>query len=347
MDAQGFSLPDWQRVHGIPLASGQLRTELQDFNVVEILGFEASGEGEHDFLYIEKTGANTAWIARGLAKFAGVPVRDVGFAGMKDRRAVTRQWFSVRRPAGVKADWEQFDRPGVSVLDIRRHHRKLRRGTHQGNRFQVTIRALSDNNAEIIDRLQSIAETGVPNYFGEQRFGRNGNNVALAHDLFGRRRRMPREKRSMALSTARSLIFNDILSSRVEAGNWNTLIEGDTANLDGSGSVFSIEGIDMELQERCRMFDIHPTGALWGKESPTTRAAARELEERAAEGWPKLAAGLVRTVDEARRSLRLIVKNLEWSKESDCIELKFSLSRGGFATAVLRECVAYAVASNT
>ena len=308
--------------------------------MVEIPSFELTGEGEHDFLYIEKTKANTPWVARALARHAGVPVRDVGYAGMKDRRAVTQQWFSVRRPGGEKANWQQLELEGVSILETQRHNRKLRRGAHQGNQFKLLIRDLSDPNSTLQRRLEAIAAAGVPNYFGEQRFGRNGNNIHLAQRVFTRKK-MPREQRSIALSAARSLIFNDVLSARVSAGNWNTILEGDIANLNGSGSIFPVADADAEMQQRCRDFDIHPTGPLWGKGAPTTTGEAAELEKQAAENRPDLVAGLERTTDESRRALRLVVQDLKWDLNEESLLLEFSLSRGGFATAVLREILSY------
>lgn len=309
---------------------------------MEISGFELSGDGEHDYLYIEKTDANTSWVARGLARHAGIHIRDVGFAGMKDRHAVTRQWFSVRRPGGPKADWNLLKLDGVSVLETQRHNRKLRRGALKGNRFQLRIRALSDPDSTLTDKLQSIVESGVPNYFGEQRFGRNGNNIAMAQRYFAGRK-LPREQRSIALSAARSLIFNDVLSCRVLAGNWDTLVDGDIVNLDGSGSIFAADSVDAELRKRCCEFDIHPTGTLWGKGAPTAGGEAAEIERGIAEQRADLAAGLERNADEGRRALRLRVRDLEWELQDDSLMLAFSLTRGEYATAVLREIIAYDV----
>jgi len=335
-------LPDWHRSSGRPTATGRLRCEPQDFKVVEIPGFELTGAGEHDYLNIEKTNANTSWVARGLARYARVPVRDIGFAGMKDRRAVTRQWFSVRRPGGEKANWDRLDLEGVSVLDIQRHDRKLRRGSHRGNHFQICLRSLSDEEpaTPLDERLARIAAAGVPNYFGEQRFGWNGGNIDLAMRCF-KGGRMPRGQRSIAFSAARSLIFNDVLSARVLAGDWNSLRDGDIANLNGSGSIFPVGSIDVELQRRCHEFDLHPTGVLWGKGAPTTTGSANEIERQAAQSRPELARGLERNTDEGRRALRLEVKELEWAQSNDALTLSFSLLRGGFATAVLRELVCY------
>jgi tRNA pseudouridine13 synthase len=333
-------LPDWSRAHGGPLLRGRLRQSAEDFEVTEILGFEPDGNGEHDFLWIEKKHTNTTWLARQLAEFAGIAPRDVGFCGMKDRLAVTRQWFSVRRPGGTAADWSALDVEGARVLKTTRNTRKLRRGAHAGNQFRIVVRNVSDTdekpgNESLEQRIKTIGEQGVPDYFGEQRFGREGGNLGLAESFFAGKR-LKREKRSIALSSARAWLFNHILQARVEAGSWTELEAGDIAALDGSGSIFAVEEIDETLRQRCRDLDLHPTGPLWGEGSNPL-----ESERTVAEQFPKLVAGLEKYTKASRRSLRLAVRNLNASLEGDALTLDFYLARGGFATAVLRELVDY------
>ena len=185
MPANPGVLPDWNRAHGAPIFAATIRARPSDFQVVEILGFEPDGSGDHDFLWLEKAAANTDWVARQLARHAGVRTADVGYAGMKDRHAVTRQWFSL--PRGRGTDWTSFDVDGVKILDVRRHHRKLRRGTHKGNAFRIALRSrdIAGVAGEIDERLSTIGARGVPNYFGPQRFGRQGANLDLARRLFG------------------------------------------------------------------------------------------------------------------------------------------------------------------
>ena len=139
MPATDCQIPDWSRAFGKPLFQGLIKQAASDFEVTEVPGFSCSGDGEHDYLWIEKSGANTAWVARALARHAKITARDVGFAGMKDRHAVTRQWFSVRRPAGG-TDWESFAAEGVQLLDSDRHSRKLKRGAHRGKRSSAAHR---------------------------------------------------------------------------------------------------------------------------------------------------------------------------------------------------------------
>jgi len=319
-------MPDWARAHGAPLFSATIRTQPQDFRVEEDLPFEFSGDGEHDYLHVEKTGANTEWVSRQLARFAGVPARDVGYAGLKDRHAVTRQWFSV--PRWHAPDWNVFVAEGVRLLEVRRHNRKLRRGAHRGNAFHIVLRgdAIEKHHEAVAQRVSVIRERGVPNYFGDQRFGRDGANVGLADD-WAAGKRMPRHLRSLAISTARSLMFNERLEQRVQAGDWDRVLPGDVVNLDGSNSIFTADVVDADLEARCRALDLHPAGVLWGDGAPG-----------AAEGHEAWVAALARArVEVGWRALRLRVTALEAAPSEDAIEIRFSLPSGAFATSVLRE----------
>ena len=323
-----MSLPDWARAHGEPLFAAQIKAQPEDFVVHEVLGFDFSGEGEHDYLRIEKTGANTEWVARQLAHHADVPARDVGYSGLKDRHAVTRQWFSV--PRWNAPDWGRLDVEGVTLLEQRRHGKKLRRGTHNRNRFSIVLRG-DTGDADLLDeRLQAVAASGVPNYFGEQRFGRGGSNLELA-DAWAAGRRLPRHKRSIAISAARSYLFNRILDARVRDSTWNRILPGDTVNLDGTGSVFSVDDVDDETRGRCEALDIHPAGLLCGD-----GAQPPEMLTDCDDWLGALGRARVRA---AYRSLRLRVLDLEWSQEPGTLTLQFALGRGAFATSVLREVV--------
>ena len=318
-----MSLPDWARACGAPIFAARIRTTPGDFQVTEELGFEFTGDGEHDYLWVEKTGTNTEWLARQLAVFADVPAKDVGYAGLKDRHAVTRQWFSV--PRWNSPDWKTLDVDGVEVLDVQRHNKKLRRGAHKTNTFRIVLRGddLNIGVDALEKRIQTIRETGVPNYFGEQRFGRGGSNLALA-DVWASGKRLPRHKRSLAISSIRSFVFNELLDVRVQNGTWNTLLPGDTVNLDGTGSVFDVDEVDDELLRRCQEMDIHPAGELIGDGSGT-----------GPERW--LAALAKARVEKGTRSLRLRVDGLEMQTDDGAVVLSFTLGRGAYATAVLRE----------
>ena len=334
------AIPLWARATGESLFDASIRSVPSDFVVTEKCDIEFSGEGEHDFLWIEKTGTNTHWVAECLAKHGNIPLRDVGYAGLKDRHAITRQWFSVRRLGAV--DWTEFSEDGVEILEVQRHRRKLRRGAHSSNAFKIALRSENlDACASAIDeRLTVIARDGVPNYFGEQRFGRGGSNIDLCKSVFAGRR-LSRAKRSIALSAARSLIFNTVLEQRVVQGSWNKILPGELANLDGSGSVFAVEDVDDELIRRCDEQDIHPSGSLWGDGSPRCTGEVAALESAAAEAYSDIAAGLVAArMEPASRALRLRVSELRWQIDQDALWLEFELAKGGYATAVLREIAA-------
>jgi tRNA pseudouridine13 synthase len=305
------------------LFAAAIRSVPGDFLVTEQLGWQFSGDGEHDFLWIEKTGANTEWVARQLARHADVPARDVGYAGLKDRHAITRQWFSV--PRWNAPDWAVLDVEGVVVRDVQRHSKKLRRGAHQANAFEIVLRgdAIGDYADALAERVAIIREQGVPNYFGEQRFGHDGANLRLADDWAGGKR-LPRHKRSIAISTIRSFVFNEQLDARVRDGSWNILKAGDKANLDGSGSVFDVDEVDAELTRRCSDMDIHPTGVLVGDGTALGPEPWREALARA-------------RVEPGTRSLRLGVADMDCVPGGDAATVSFTLGRGAFATSVLRE----------
>jgi tRNA pseudouridine13 synthase len=335
-----LALPQWLRAHGAPLFSASIRDQPADFRVVENLGFELSGAGEHDYLWIEKTASNTEWVARQLARHAGVRAADVGFAGLKDRHAITRQWFSV--PVRGDTDWASFAADGVTILDARRHQRKLRRGGHDDNTFRIalrTSRAAAMRDA-VDERLARIRTHGVPNYFGPQRFGHDGGNVALARRLF-QGARLRRDKRSIAISAARSFLFNEILTARVADGSWQRILPGERVNLDGSGSVFRAEAVDEEIERRARELDIHPTATLWGLRDEISQGAIETLERNATQAHRDLRTGLERlAVKASHRALRLRVSELSWEVEDDVLWVEFRLPPGAFATSVLREIAA-------
>ena len=326
--------------HGAPLLAARIRSSAEDFFVEELPAFEASGAGEHLLLTIEKRGMNTAFAAKRIATWAGVDESAIGIAGMKDRHAVTRQRFTVWLPKRIAPDIAALQSDDLRVLDHAWHARKLPRGALAGNRFVLVLRDIEGDVAAIQTRLQAIAAQGVPNYFGEQRFGRGGGNVQQAVAMFAGRR-VKREERSMLLSAARSELFNRVLAARVEAGNWNAAVDGDVWMLDGSRSVFGPEAFTDELQARLTAFDIHPTGPLWGEGELRGIDAARGVELAALEGdtASRLRAGLERAgLKQERRALRLRPDGLAWRWLDDgALELRFDLPPGCYATTVLRE----------
>ena len=328
------------RAHGASVLTARIRVSAEDFFVEELPAFEASGAGEHLLLTIEKRGMNTAFAAKRIAAWAGVDESAIGQAGMKDRHAVTLQRFTVWLPKKVAPDFDALQSDDLRVLDHAWHARKLPRGALAGNRFVLVLREVEGQRDAIDARLQAIATQGVPNYFGEQRFGRGGNNVQQAVAMFAGRR-VKREERSMLLSAARSELFNRVLAARVEAGTWNSALDGEVWMLDGSRSVFGPEALTDALQARLDGFDLHPTGPLWGEGELRSGDVAREVELAAMQGdsATRLRNGLERAgLKQERRALRLQPSELRWQWLDDAaLELRFALPPGCYATTVLRE----------
>ena len=329
------------RAYGTPPLTATLRSTPDDFRVEEILGYDADGEGEHALLWVEKREANTDWVARELARFAGVSPVNVGYAGLKDRHAVARQAFTVQLPGKADPDWSAFPHAEVKVLASTRHKRKLKRGALRGNRFVLVLRDIHGDHARTEDVLRNIAARGVPNYFGEQRFGREGGNVAQARAMFAGRR-VDRDKRSILLSAARSQIFNSVLGARVERDAWDKPLEGEIWSLAGSRSWFGPEPFDDVLAARLAQGDIHPSGPLWGQGEPPAAETAGELERTVAGQYTDLAEGLAAArMEQERRPLRLLPKDLHWRwLDGETLELSFELPAGAYATVVVRELAA-------
>ncbi len=309
-----------------------LRAQPEDFVVEELLGFAPAGSGQHVLLKVRKRDANTQWVARELARVCGCRPFDVGYAGLKDRHALAVQWFTV--PRTRLEDWTTVRGEGFEVLEAHAHTRKLPRGALEGNRFSIRIRDAQVDDALLATRLADIAARGVPNYFGEQRFGREGANLTR---ITADPKDLAPQERGFVLSAARSLVFNAVAAERVLEGSWARLEAGDIANLDGRGSVFSAVP-DPSLDERCHRLEIHPTGPLWGRGTPGSGDRINALEQAVAARFPDACALTERAgMEQERRALRLAVRELQWSRDSSGILLSFRLTRGGFATTVLRE----------
>lgn len=340
---------------GDPACSAVIKQEFEDFQVDEVLGFEPTGAGEHLYLRIRKQDLGTTDAALSLARTLGTRTADIGYSGMKDRRAITSQWFSVpeRSARGLRAG----DRlgAGMELLEIRANDRKLRIGSHRANLFQIRLRNLAGDRDDLQARLETAARDGVPNYFGPQRLGRALSNVSQAQDYFRafddmrERRRPPTARKRMLLSAARSFLFNAILSRRVTEGTWCSLLPGEVLNLNGTRRLFSVAGESelAALAERLQSLDIHPTGLLAGavKDSDPYRAtgAVATLEAEVLADFPILGEGLVAAgLQASRRALRLVPDDLTVaSTQDDTLVIRFSLGAGGYATSLLRELVRF------
>ncbi|HHZ70282.1 MAG TPA: tRNA pseudouridine(13) synthase TruD [Methylococcaceae bacterium] len=335
-----INFPDWPNTYGGPQGAGLIRQAPEDFKVEEVLPFTPSGEGEHLFLFIEKRGENTDYVARQLAKFAGVLARDVGYAGLKDRQAVTRQWFSIWLPGKTMPDWQRWDQENISLIDITRHHKKLKRGVLTGNRFSLMIRQWEGDVKQTEHLLNTIAVGGIANYYGAQRFGRHGKNIEKALSLF-QGQSFKRNQRSLYLSAARSFLFNCILARRIELENWNQVVAGDVLQFEGSNSFFPTEVIDSALIARVSALELHPTGCLWGLGDVPEYGDVWDIEQTILTQYAELKDGLESMdLKIGRRALRVVVENFTWAfTGTQTLRLSFFLPAGSYATALLKEII--------
>ena len=334
-----MNLPEWSFLHGCPIHAARLKAFPEDFVVVEDLGFEPDGNGEHIFVYVRKREENSAWIAGLLAKAAGVPRSAVTWAGLKDRHAVTEQWFGIHLPGKEEPDLHVIENENIQILKQQRHSRKLRTGALKGNYFRILLRDLVADS-ELEKRLQLISEQGVPNYFGEQRFGRNGNNLDGAESMFQGRRIKDRDKRSLFLSAARSYLFNLVVSERIKQGLASRLLPGDCLMLSGSNSFFSEPEVSDELQSRLDSGDIGLSAPLWGRGRTTSQGEALDFESQTLLPFAAWQTGLEAAgLSQERRTLLLKPGNLHWTWHEDGLVLDFWLPAGTYATSIIRELV--------
>lgn len=331
--------PATPQAHGGPRGRALLRVEVADFRVTEIMTVAPDGEGEHLWLEIEKTDWNTEDVALWLAKQAGIHRLAVGYSGLKDRRAVTRQWFSLHLPGKPDPDFEPAE--GLLIHRTVRHRRKLNRGTHRGNCFTIVLREVRADVGALEALLANIGRDGVPNYFGEQRFGRQGANWSRGRAwLLGGEAPRKRTLKNFWLSAVRAGLFNAVLAERVRTGYWNRALDGDLLQPDRSRGLFPSER-DADAAGRVAAGDVHPTAPLPGREGMASSAACRELEDRILDPHRPLIEALAgQGLDAARRATRLAVEGLQWTWEEDRLILDFRLATGAFATSVLAELVA-------
>lgn len=339
-----ITLPDWPRAHGGPAGSALLRAEPEDFRVDERLGFSLDGSGDQVWLRLEKRNSNTAWVAGRIARFAGIGELDVGYSGLKDRRAITRQWFSIALGGRPEPDWKGLETEDLTLLEVQRHSRKLRRGEHMANRFQIRLRGFEGDRDACARILTEIENGGFPNYFGEQRFGIGNGNLVAALRWFTGGIRPKRPEQGYYLSAARSLLFNRVLARRVEMGNWDQPIPGDLMVAVDSEHCFPLFKVEDTHRERCARREIHPTGPLYGTGEPRPSREAGDLERSVLTGEGDWTRGLdAQRMRPERRALRALAGNLAWAFEGDDLILGFELTRGAYATALLRELASYSL----
>ncbi|NNN69698.1 tRNA pseudouridine(13) synthase TruD [Vibrio sp. 3-2(1)] len=326
---------------GKPAAKAKIKAKPEHFKVIEDLGFELAGSGEHLMVHIRKTGENTSFVVNELAKACGVKSKDVSWAGLKDRHAVTQQWLSVHLPKGETPDFTEFlaQYPSIEILETTRHNKKLRPGDLVGNHFEITLSEVTDT-AEVVTRLEHIATHGMPNYFGSQRFGNHGNNLSEAR-RWGKEnvRSRNQNQRSLYLSAARSWIFNQIVSARIEQDKLHQFIEGDIA-LEGEKTTLATLVNLTDLNNKLALNEVQISAALAGDNALPTQGEALDLEQVHLDAEPDLMA-LIRSnrMRHERRAVMLKPQNLSWTVEQDNVTLRFDLDAGSFATSVIRELV--------
>ncbi len=345
------SVRQLKRIFEKPKITAKIRTEPQDFRVDEQLSFQPSGSGEHLFLQIEKANANTDWVAKQLQKTFSLTSRELGYAGKKDRHSIATQWFSLHLP-GKEIDLAKLNSINMvggelKVVKAIRHNKKLKTGSLVGNKFEVVLRCLSGKIDQ--QRIDSIKMRGVPNYFGYQRFGFNANNLNLADQYLNQKIQIKnRNKRGLIISSARSFLFNLMLSKRIDNKTWCRVVSGDCLMLDACQSYFKMdesthgneEEQQQQQQQRIDSGDIHVSGLLPGRQPSDASFSAKEIEDQIINEFPKWMKAFLRlNLTTSRRAFRCLPRDLIVKQEADNATLKFSLSKGCYATSVIRELV--------
>ncbi|WP_053981964.1 tRNA pseudouridine(13) synthase TruD [Marinagarivorans algicola] len=364
---------DFPYAYGKPALRALLKGENAHFVVHEQLGFEPAGEGEHWYVHTESDGDNTQWLADQMAKALGVKALDIGFCGLKDRHAITRQWFSIYDPKQSIHDLKARLAPALpnsQILEVTRGQAKLRRGMHAGNGFIITLvfsdLALASIQAPLVAKLEQIKACGVPNYFGLQRFGRNGNNlqefdrfllqqeaVKASRDsttlapTTKKGRNKPRKPKGIILSAARAYLFNCVLAERVKSETWQCVIDGDVTH-EGHASALNqcVTQNAKPLIEGSTLPENVATAPLWGRGRSHTAGRALMIEQEALHSMSAWANALEHLgLSQERRKLCSVPQDFMWGfddKDAVTLRLIFSLPPGEYATGILREvCECY------
>ncbi|PJG86228.1 tRNA pseudouridine(13) synthase TruD [Conservatibacter flavescens] len=324
-----------------PDQTALLKSEYRDFIVKEELGYPLSGDGEFVAVYVRKTDCNTLFVGEKLAEFANVSPRNMSYAGLKDRKGITEQWFCLQMPGQDTPDFTQFHLDGVEILKVTRHHRKIRIGSLDGNHFEILLRHVVETES-MTKRLETLKISGFPNYFTEQRFGRDGHNLIQAMRWAkGEIKVKDRKKRSFYLSAARSEVFNLIVSQRLEQALGHQVLFGDIVQLNGSHSWFVVDEQQnlAELQARLNKQDILLTAALIGEN--WEKMTALFEQSIVVEHQELLHLMQQERLKSARRPILMQAQNFQWQFEPEGLRLGFYLPAGSYATALVRELVMF------
>ncbi|WP_408073461.1 tRNA pseudouridine(13) synthase TruD [Legionella pneumophila] len=334
---------NWPRAYGIPNSTATFKLCPEDFQVNELFEGQFSGEGEHIVLKIEKKGLTTEQVIKSLARLINKPIKLISYAGLKDKQALTTQWLSIHAPGEVIEGIETLEALGWKILECTRHNKKLRPGFLSGNHFTITLRNVSDES-DLIHRIEQIKFKGVPNYFGEQRFGRDGGNLIKAEEILVQGRKVKdRFLKGMYFSAARSWLYNLILSRRVKESSWNLPLLGDVIQLVGSNSIFvNDKSLDEQLLQRIGEKDVSPASPLPGRSKNLVKGTALQIINEVYAEWSAWLDGLEKNgLEEAWRANILYAEQIEYRINQGTVELSFVLPAGAYATVVLRELVQY------
>lgn len=333
----------------LPGTGGIIKKEPADFEVEEIPAYDPDGDGEHLYLWIEKRGVPADEMVRRIARTTGISPRDVGTAGLKDARAVTRQWVSV--PASAESRLGDLDGEDLQVLHTARHRNKLRTGHLRGNRFRVLVRDVGPDAVARADAIVArLEQTGLPNFFGTQRFGRDGETLEIGRALLRGERspplsRAPRSRRGflrrLALSAAQSWLFNDFLQRRMADSLLHDVVDGDVMQVQASGGLFIADNPERE-RARFGGGEVVVTGPMFGPKmhSPKRTAAEREHEVLEANGLAADAFdGHGKILSGTRRAILVRPAGLNVTAIDAGLELRFELPRGSYATLLAAEII--------
>ena len=324
---------------GTPQQTGRLKAEFADFIVREELGYPLAGEGEFVAVKVRKTNANTLFVGEQLAKFVGISAKNMSYAGLKDRHAVTEQWFCLHLAGKETPDFSTFECEGIEILEVTRHNRKIRTGALEGNYFELLLRDVVETD-ELKQRLNQLQEIGFPNYFTEQRFGRDGHNLTQAQRwASGEISVKDRKKRSFYLSAARSEVFNLVVSQRITDHQMQTVLLGDYLQLAGSNSFFEVKAEDLvQSQQRLDENDVLLTAPLIGENS--LEQNGNECEKAIVAQHKNLISLMKKErMNAARRAMLCKPQDLRWQFEPEGLRLTFFLNSGSYATGLVRELI--------
>ncbi|WP_314878708.1 tRNA pseudouridine(13) synthase TruD [Haemophilus parahaemolyticus] len=324
---------------GKPQQAGRLKAEFADFIVREELGYPLAGEGEFVAVKVRKTNANTLFVGEQLAKFVGISVKNMSYAGLKDRHAVTEQWFCLHLAGKETPDFSAFECEGVEILEVTRHNRKIHTGALEGNYFELLLRDVEKTD-ELKQRLNQLQAVGFPNYFTEQRFGRDGHNLTQAQRwASGEISVKDRKKRSFYLSAARSEVFNLVVSQRIADQQMQTVLLGDYLQLAGSNSFFEVKVEDLvQSQQRLDENDVLLTAPLIGENSLEQKGNERE-KAIVAQHENLISLMKKERMNAARRAILCKPQDLHWQFEPEGLRLIFFLNSGSYATGLVRELI--------